>query len=676
MKICLGTWLFVAGRMGGIGREGRDGRIGWNRWVLVLLTMVGASAVGASAVGVSAVGVSAVGTSAVGASASHLSHLSHLSWRHITRLDSPPRMLPLGIGSAVAASETGVLAVGGGQDSDIGVDAGAVALWQFTANGVRASETITHPKDHRTAAFGHALAIDAQAQILCIGAPNEDGPGGWPENFQVGCLYIYVQAVAAPHPPHPPHPPHAPSPNWQLSAALRPTQPNAGAHFGSVIATDGTRIVVGSPDDNLRGSSSGRVDVFARRGDDWTLERELVPPNGGAGMRFGTSIAIDGSTIVVGSPSFSGIGYGSGRADVFHLGKDGWIHLTRLDAPSPQSTAWFGMSVAITPRMISIGAPRENPAQSAGFPAHPGVVHFFTRHGDDISASWTHAYCLTSPEPWCGTAQYRPEAFGMSLAMRGDLLAVGASESCNPDAADDKHPEGEGSGAVYLFQRIDDAEMSWLFNARMTAPDAAVDAHDGYKIALGRAASTVGHRHTDDAVLLVARGGNPDLSPDGGAAHLYAPPLETPQATLTLPPTLPPTLTPPPLSTPTTPLSLSIDNIETIDNHAPLGRILAANEFALDKTGLRMVSGEFDAKLSHASAGGIVAVEKLRKVEMIEQCRSLLCDGWRGWFATSHHLACLSKNPRIADTSARNTHAADTALIKHGKYVLHRPHIP
>ncbi|MEI6878922.1 MAG: hypothetical protein WCL33_07800, partial [Planctomycetota bacterium] len=70
-------------------------------------------------------------------------------WQHRTRLDPPPRMLPLGLGAAVAASETGVIAVGGGHDSDIGVDAGAVAIWNCSVNDVTAQERITHPKDHR-----------------------------------------------------------------------------------------------------------------------------------------------------------------------------------------------------------------------------------------------------------------------------------------------------------------------------------------------------------------------------------------------------------------------------------------------------------------------------------------------------------------------------------------------
>jgi len=117
-------------------------------------------------------------------------------WQHRTRLDAPQRMLPLGLGAAVAASETGVIVVGGGHDSDIGVDAGAVAIWNCSINGVTAQERITHPKDHRQSAFGQALAIDPAGSVLCIGAPNEDGvekdSGKWPDNFQMGRVYLYI----------------------------------------------------------------------------------------------------------------------------------------------------------------------------------------------------------------------------------------------------------------------------------------------------------------------------------------------------------------------------------------------------------------------------------------------------------------------------------------------------
>ena len=468
----------------------------------------------------------------LGASANEDAH-----WQHRTRLDSPQRMLPLGLGAAVAASETGVIAVGGGQDRDIGVDAGAVAIWNCSVNDVTAQERITHPKEHRQSAFGNALAIDPAASVLCIGAPNEDGTdkdlGKWPENFQMGRVYLYKWQSGAGNGAGDGAGENS-SANWKLCTTLESPHPSVGAHFGSVIATDGTRVVVGSPDHNSGGFAVGRVDVFVRRGDLWVHESELAIPLPIAGMRFGTSVAIDAETIAVGSPSFSEIGFGSGRADIFRLKKDGWQHAGRIEAPNPQSSAWFGMSVAVSRNILAVGAPRETPLQSQAFPDHAGVVHLFKRtESESEGEAWQAIFALTSPKPWCGKLQYRPEAFGMSLSIRRGTLAVGASESCNPIAAGDEHDEGEGSGAVYLFHPADVEGTSWDFGARtgerLTAPDATFDVHDGYRVALGcvQAGNTQAsaRSETRSAIpfLVVGRAGNPDMSPGPGAANVYWP---------------------------------------------------------------------------------------------------------------------------------------------------------
>ena len=104
----------------------------------------------------------------------------------------------------------------------------------------------------------------------------------------------------------------------------------------------------------------------------------------------------------------------------------------------------------------------------------------------------------------------------MSMALRLGVIAIGASESCNPAVAGEGHEEGEGSGAVYVFRSTDlsadTGNSPWTFDARITAPDAALEVHDGYRIALG-----FGHR----PLLIVGRLGNPDLSPGPGRANVY-----------------------------------------------------------------------------------------------------------------------------------------------------------
>ena len=162
------------------------------------------------------VGIAGIAAMAVMALAMNANAVSDQSWQHRARLDAPQRMLPIGIGAAVAASETGCIAVGGGRDGDVGVDAGAVAIWNCTANSLALREIVSHPAARTNTAFGQAVAFDAAATTLCIGAPNEDGTlkesGKWPENFQMGRVYIYAPRSVAPHETNGAH--------WQLWATL------------------------------------------------------------------------------------------------------------------------------------------------------------------------------------------------------------------------------------------------------------------------------------------------------------------------------------------------------------------------------------------------------------------------------------------------------------------------
>ncbi len=429
------------------------------------------------------------------------------SWKHQAVLESPKSMLPLGLGSTVAVSDDRWIAVGAGSDHDLGVDAGAVAIWRSGATGIQFVTTLEHPKESQSSGFGNALAFDSASGVLVIGAPNEPGPGEWPDNFQMGRVFVYEL-----------------HPQLKLAAILDPPDPSVGAHFGAALAASGGRIVVGSPNQNGAAFALGRVDVFVERAGTWIFESRLIAPNEAQGMRFGSSIAICDETIIVGSPQFNGVVAGGGRADLFAFTHGNWEHSDSLHSPAPEHSAMFAAAVALwndplEGEMIAIGAPGETPFRSAAFPDHAGVVHLYERsRTQEIHGSWTHAETITSPQPWCGRAQFRPEAFGMSLSAHGGWIAVGASEACNPAAASAEHQDGEGSGAVYLFHASDAEDVrtdsSWKFTARLTAPIASPEVHDGYRVALAGGAFPL---------LVVGRLGDPDAPPGPSAVNIYSP---------------------------------------------------------------------------------------------------------------------------------------------------------
>ena len=86
-------------------------------------------------------------------------------------------------------------------------------------------------------------------------------------------------------------------------AKLTASDPEMAAYFGKSVAIDGDTIVVGSPYDDDAGSQSGSVYVF-RTSNGWAThtEIELTAADTASGDLFGRSVAIDGSTFVIGAP--------------------------------------------------------------------------------------------------------------------------------------------------------------------------------------------------------------------------------------------------------------------------------------------------------------------------------------------------------------------------------------
>ena len=79
---------------------------------------------------------------------------------------------------------------------------------------------------------------------------------------------------------------------------LRPSVPLQSSNFGASIDIDGDLALVGAPFANVSGGG-GAAYVFARTSTGWTEEAVLA--GAGPDELFGTSVAIDGETALVGA---------------------------------------------------------------------------------------------------------------------------------------------------------------------------------------------------------------------------------------------------------------------------------------------------------------------------------------------------------------------------------------
>jgi hypothetical protein len=85
-------------------------------------------------------------------------------------------------------------------------------------------------------------------------------------------------------------------------------------------------------------------------------DRKLTASDGAESDNFGNSVAVSGSTIVLGSPSDDNGEENSGSVYVFEDSGDGFVETQKLTAGDPKPGANFGFSVAVSGSTIVVGA--------------------------------------------------------------------------------------------------------------------------------------------------------------------------------------------------------------------------------------------------------------------------------------------------------------------------------
>jgi hypothetical protein len=148
--------------------------------------------------------------------------------------------------------------------------------------------------------FGASVAI--AGDLLVVGAPREDSAAVGVNGDQAddgveqsGAAYVSQRAGSV----------------WQRVAYLKASNPGAGDLFGETVAISGDLIAIGAPGEDGAATGvggaddsaeqSGAVYVFRRTGTSWQQEAYLKASNTDPGDFFGTSVALAGDTLAVGT---------------------------------------------------------------------------------------------------------------------------------------------------------------------------------------------------------------------------------------------------------------------------------------------------------------------------------------------------------------------------------------
>ncbi|MCI0710659.1 MAG: FG-GAP repeat protein [Chloroflexi bacterium] len=238
-------------------------------------------------------------------------------------------------GLAVALAGDTAL-VGSQFDDDNGDNSGSAYV--FVRSGTTWSEEAKLLPSNGIAGdeFGSSVGLDGDAAI--IGAPTTVFTG-------VGSAYVFVRSGTT----------------WSQQAQLTPND-GATDEFGSSVALAGDTALVGAIKYYCFSGPCGSAWVFTRSGTTWNQQAKLLPPYGAAAETdgFGGSVALEGNIAVVGAWGDYDNGFYSGSAYVFGRVGTAWSQKTKLLSSDLTGGDYFGSAVALNGDTILVGASRDD----------------------------------------------------------------------------------------------------------------------------------------------------------------------------------------------------------------------------------------------------------------------------------------------------------------------------
>lgn len=263
---------------------------------------------------------------------------------------------------------------------------------------------------------GSAVAISGDTAV--VGAPGVSS--------DTGVAYVYVRSGQT----------------WKKRATLTDPRHAPGDYFAGAVgistANSVTYLVVGDGTGNV-------AYVYTGSGGTWRLKQTLKDPGTSSADSFGGSLAISGTTLVIGSP---GVGYDFGDAYIYGLSGSRWTLQARFTDPAGKPLDLFGRSMAIAGPVVLIGA--------------VGVSYAYTQTS---AHSWSRT--ATIPNPGA-----KKDNFGAAIAAVGTTAVIGA-----PGDVPGPFTLSPGTAYVYTMSR-----GSWT--KRQTLPVPGKGDFFGYSAAM------------------------------------------------------------------------------------------------------------------------------------------------------------------------------------------------
>jgi hypothetical protein len=248
--------------------------------------------------------------------------------------------------------------------------------------------------------FGIAVALDGDTAIV----------GASRENDRKGAVYVFVRDALG---------------NWAKQQRLTANDSSTYPHFGSAVALQGDTLLIGAEFQDVSGVIyRGATYVFTRNVGTWTQRARLSAADGEARDNFGSTLALDADTALIGS-RLANLAGQNNRGAVYAFVRSTpaiWNLQARLNAsdgvgegpPDHHTGDLFGLAMALHGDIAWIGKSPGN--LTTPLPDRYGSVYQFVR----TAGLWNEMRRFT---PAAGSPG---DGFGASIAFDAKSLLVGA----------------------------------------------------------------------------------------------------------------------------------------------------------------------------------------------------------------------------------------------------------
>lgn len=294
--------------------------------------------------------------------------------------------------------------------------------------------------------FGYSIDIDEGRAI--IGAWGDDDHGS-----NSGAAYILDQSRSG---------------EWTLTQKITLPDGEAGDLFGWKVLLEGNRALVSA----IGELGKGAVYFYRFNGESWVNDLRLIAPDGLMGDRFGSAIAKNEFSILIGAEGVDDLGTSAGAVYAYTFveseenNMENWIYNRKIMPDNLSAKAFFGSSISVFGNRIAIGA--------YGSDSYVGKVYIYER-GLQQTAE------LKLPE----NIKRGGDGFGSSVSLTKDRILIGAY------GRDDFE---NNSGSAYIFNYENE---EWSDPIRLNAPDASKYDYFGISVKIRGDRAIVGSYRSD-----------------------------------------------------------------------------------------------------------------------------------------------------------------------------------